>query len=111
MVSMAKEGPPNFALLIGKKKDKATPASDNLSAQDHENDLSGDSDKEQAENSAVDDMLSAAKSNDSETFKAALKDFLSICYPQLEDDGGEGDDEAGESADDEAGENESQPQE
>ena len=72
---------PNLAILIGKKP---SDSGSSPSASQHADDLG--SDKETQEDSAVSDMLDAAKSNDVSSFKSALKDFLEICYPSLSDD-------------------------
>lgn len=72
---------PNLAILIGKKPSNS---GSSPSASQHADDLG--SDKETQEDSAVSDMLDAAKSNDVSSFKSALKDFLEICYPSLSDD-------------------------
>ena len=71
---------PNFALLIGKPNgSKDEPV-------DHEADLEKDSDgmdKGGAEDSAVKDLISAVHDRDVDATKAALKDFVEICYPDL----------------------------
>ena len=63
---------PNFALLIGKKKD---PESDPM-----ESDLKGADgmDGPMAEESACKDMMSALKTGDTKLFSAALKDFIEM---------------------------------
>jgi hypothetical protein len=88
---------PNFALLIGKKKD------DGPEKVDHASDLGvkDSMDKEGVENSAVKELFPHM---DVMTAKQALKDFLEACYPNLAEEGSE-------SSDDESAEQESEPKE
>lgn len=96
---MAKEVP-SLALLLAKK-----PPTQLLSKEDHSKDLSTSSnDKEQAEDSAVSDILDACKSNDVQSFKHALKDFLEINYPSLQEDSSEEETEPEEEPEEQPGE-------
>lgn len=74
---MPEKGKPNFALLIGKPKMPSSGEAD-------ESDDMGDA--ESAEDSALSDIISAVHAKDTVMLKDALKDFLSLCYPQLEHD-------------------------
>jgi len=81
---MPKEAP-KMSLLIGVPKKGAPtdkPPMDEMS--EHQED-SGGGDKEEMENSAISDFMSAKSPEEA---KAALKDFLELCYPEL---GGEPD--------------------
>ena len=72
--------PPGLALLIGKRLDKKgggeKPPLPSLGGDDE----GGDMDQESVENSAISDFMSAKSPEEA---KAALKDFLETCYPQL----------------------------
>lgn len=79
---------PNFALLIGSPKKDAPPTDDTNHADDlgvQDEGESQDMDQSSAETSAVKDLISAFNSKDVEGVKAALKDFIELCYPQSDD--------------------------
>jgi hypothetical protein len=75
-----------MALLIGKRLDKKgggeKPTDEPYPMEDTE-DGDGDAEKDAVEDSAIADFMAA---KDPQTAKAALKDFLAACYPQLADD-------------------------
>ncbi len=78
--------PSEMALLIGKRLDKKgggkeKPADEPYPVDDME-EGEGDLDagKDSVEDSAISDFMAA---KDPQTAKAALKDFLEACYPQL----------------------------
>lgn len=90
---------PDFAMLIGKPKKSSDSSRDNLpddapSAEDHADDLGVGKDAQ--EDSAVRDLLAAMKSSDVSGAKAALQDFLELCYPQLGDQDADQPDESSE---------------
>lgn len=94
---------PNLALLLMKSKDKSgeSPPKDDT---DHEGDLGDGVSSDVAEQSAVKDMMSAIKMNDTASFSSALKDWLEICYPSLadgKDDMDESEPDEGQSPEDE----------
>lgn len=74
--------PPDMALLIGKRLDKKGSGGDMPSGPPPGDDYGdgGDMDKEAVEDSAISDFMAA---KDPATAKAALKQFLEACYPQL----------------------------
>lgn len=77
-------GKPGLALLIGRRLNSKLPSSDGDSKPDLDDGGGGDdSSKEDVEDSAIADMMSAAKTGDAQTFKQGLKDFLEACYPEL----------------------------
>lgn len=77
------EKKPSFALMIEKGLDKKVkPESD---PDDMAADLGiDDSEQDQMENSAVSDLLDAISAKDVLTAKAALKDFVKMCYTSEE---------------------------
>lgn len=98
---------PNFALLIGKKGGDSSGPPTAPTTDEHDQDLSEDDNmnKEDAENSAVAQLVSAIKGGDHEAAKDALKDFLETCYPQLGDSDKGSENDEPESAEEDSTEN------
>lgn len=72
--------PGGLALLIGKRLSKKGSGHDEPPGPPMVGDEDGAGQQDEMENSAIADFMSA---KDPETAKAALKDFLESCYPQL----------------------------
>lgn len=74
---------PNFALLIGKKLDDKDKGSKPPMSEMPPDMTDAPEESGNMEDSAVADLLAALKEDNVPKAKAALKDFIDICYPYL----------------------------
>ena len=72
---------PGLAILLAKHASRKP-------GEEEEDDHSGEEDADEDngnEDAAIDAMMEALKDSDADKFKTALKSFLELCYPMLED--------------------------